>query len=181
MGPARFAWLLLLGACSSPQPKVPLEAPDVHFKRAAVLAAISPENRKEIEDLVASELERRRPDVEASSTWEEFPDLGKISRQGLINYLQFHGIDMLVTIVPFSETISASYDDWSDVADDDLGVYVEDLTPQVLAGRFGVQVVGWNVPTREPVYAKTSQVMVADVAGVRGVADFTIVTVTHEL
>ena len=181
MGPARLACLLLLGACSSPQPEVAREAPDVHFKRAAVLAAISPENRKQVEDLVAAEIERRRPDVSATSTWEEFPDLGRISTQGMLNYLQFHGIDLLVTIVPFSETISAGYDDWSDVAQDELGGYVGGLTPQVLAGRFGVQVVGWNVPTRAPVYAKTSEILIGDVAGPRGVADFAIATVTREL
>jgi len=178
---ARFVPLLLLGACSSSDEKVALEAPDVHFQKAAVMAAVAPENRKEIEDRVAAELERRRPGVQVITTWEAFPNLEEVSEVYLMNYLNRYGVDMLVTIVPFSETTNASYDEWSDVASDQMGGYVEDLDERVLLGRFGVQVVGWDVPTKQPVYAKTSQIMIGDVAGTDEVADFAVTTVTRDI
>jgi len=181
MSCARIVALLLLGACSSSRDDIALEAPDVHFQKAAVLAAVAPEDRREIEDAVAAEIERRRPGVQAITTWEAFPNLEGVSERYLMNYLNRYGVDLLVTIVPFSETTNASYDEWSDVASDKLGGYVEDLNERVLLGRFGVQVVGWDVPTKQPVYAKTSQIMVGDVAGTDEVADFAVATVTRDL
>ena len=146
-----------------------------------MLAAVEPGNRKEIEDLVAQELKRRRPDVEVITTFESFPDLDAVTDQRLMDYLNRYGVDMLLTIVPFAETRNASYDDWSDVANDELGAYVQDMEAQVLIGRFGVQVVGWDVPTKHPVYAKTSQILVGEVAGAEEVASFAVATVTRDI
>jgi hypothetical protein len=177
---SRFLPLLFLGACSSPQTDIPLEAPNVKFKKAAILAAVAPQHREEVENLVAAELERRRPESQAVATYGPLPDLDELTGQGLLNYLNYHSIDLLVTIVPFAETLSASYQ-WEDVASDEIGIYVEDLTPYVLAGRYGVQVVGWDVSSREPVYAKTSAIMVGETTGPAGVADFAATTVTRDI
>ncbi len=63
----------------------------------------------------------------------------------------------------------------------EFGDYVEGLSPHTLLGRFGVQVVGWDVDTREPVYAKTSQILVGEVSGPDGITDFAVESVTQDI
>jgi hypothetical protein len=183
MNLARFIPLpLLLAACSSPETEpVELEAPDVKFKKAAILAAVAPENRKEVEDFAVAEIKRRRPKASVIATWPKHPNLEAITEESFREFLEDEGIDLVVTIVPFVETVAAGYNELSDVAGEEIGLYVEDMRAHALAGRFGVQVVGWNVETKEPVYARTSQILVGEVAGPQGVAEFAVESVTRDL
>ena len=176
----RSTLLLALGACSSPEPTLPPKAPGVYFTKAAVLAAVDSDNRREVEDIVANEIHLRRPEVELISTWEQFPELAGLTEQRVIEDLQRQRVDLLVTIVPFSEEKRARYDDWSDVASDTLGTYVERLDAQSLRGTAGVQVVAWDVATRAPVYAETTELLVDEIAAPRDVIDFTVGTVTRD-
>lgn len=178
---ARLIPLLLLGACSSTKSNVPLDAPDVKFKKAFIVAAVGPEYRKDIEDRVAAEIQRRRPAVQVIPSFGQFPNPEDVSRHELQSFLSSHNIDMVITIVPFAETYSAKYDQWDDVANQELGTYVEDMHTQALIGRFGVQVVGWEVATKRPVYAKTRQITVGEASGPNGVVEFAADTVTRDI
>ncbi len=178
---ARLIPLLLLGACSTTKSSVPLEAPDVRFKKAFIVAAVGPEYRKDIEDHVAAEIQRRRPYVQVIPSFDQFPNPNEVREHEFISFLKSHDIDLVVTIVPFAETYAAKYDEWDDVAESELGTYVEGMDTQALVGRYGVQVVGWDVATKHPVYAKTRQVMVGEVSGPNGVIEFTADTVTRDI
>lgn len=178
---ARFVPLLLLGACSSTKSSVPLEAPDVKFKKAFIVAAVGPEYRKDIEDRVGAEIQRRRPYVQVIPSFGQFPNPNDVGRNELASFLKSHDIDFVVTIVPFAETYAAKYDQWDDVAGHELGEYVEGMETQALVGRYGVQVVGWDVATKLPVYAKTRQVVVGEVSGPNGVVEFASDTVTRDI
>ncbi len=178
---ARIAPLLLLSACSTSKTDAPLEAPDVKFKKAFIVAAIPSDGRKDVEERVAAEVQRRRPYVQVIPSYAQFPNPDEVKQQELLSFVRNHDIDMIITIVPFAETVLTQHDDWSDVAQDDVGRYVEDMSAQSLVGRYGVQVVGWEVATRKPVYAKTSQVIVGSVQGPSGVADFAIQAVTRDI
>ena len=170
--------LLALAACQSkPKESVPLEAPNVHFKKAIVLAAVAEDKRKEVEDMVVAELLRRRPDTKVTPSYKQFPDLGKATHERFKAYVDTQDVDMVVTIVPFAEIVAARYADWNKEPHE-LVAYYDDLSPAALVGRFGVQVVGWDVKTKRPVYAKTSEILVGEAVGVQGVTDFAVATVS---
>lgn len=178
---ARIVPLLVLCACTSSKSNVPLEAPDLKFKKAFIVAAIKSSNRKEVEEHVAAELQRRRPYVQVIPSYEQFPNPSDVHHQELMMFLESHDVDLVITIVPFVEAALAKHQDSSDVARDDLGHYVDHMDAQPIVGRFGVQVVGWDVATKKPVYAKTSQVIVGTVDGPNGVTDFAVHTVTRDI
>lgn len=174
--------LLSLAACktASTEQAVQLEAPDVHFRKAIIVAVTDNENRHAVEDAVAEEIHRRRPYTQIMTSYKAYPDLHKLTEERFQSYVYNHGIDIVVTIVPFAETVSAGYDDWTDVAGDELVPYVEKQPAGALVGRYGVQLVAWDVKTKRPVYAKTSQILVGELAGPNGVAEFAAATVTTE-
>ncbi len=176
-----FVSLLAFIGCASTEKEqpAPLEAADVRFERAVVLAAFPARSRRDVEDIAVAELERRRPNAQVLASWKEFPDVESVTGESFRDYLVENDIDFVVTIVPFAETITASYDDWSDEAADELDDFVEQVNAGALAGRFGLEVVGWDVATRAPVCSRTSQFLVGDVAGPNGVAEFAVATVTR--
>ena len=175
---ARLAPLLLVAACASSKDRPPLEAPNVHFNRALIVAEVAEDKRAEVEGIVANEIQKRRPHVQLIQSVDQFSDFKKVTRDQFLAYLQSHEIDLVVTIKPFAELARAEYASWPKTSKTELGDHVEHIQPTALVGRFGVQVVGWDVATRRPVYAKTSQTLVGSSAGPRGVADFAVTSVT---
>jgi len=175
---ARLAPLLLVAACASSKDRPPLEAPNVHFQRALIVAEVAQDKRAEVEGIVANEIQKRRPHVQVIQSADQFPDLEHLTREHFLAYLQSQAIDLVVTIKPFAELARAEYASWPKTSKTELGDHVEHIQPSVLVGRFGVQVVGWDVATKRPVYAKTSQTLVGSSAGPRGVADFAVTSVT---
>lgn len=175
---ARLALLLLVAACASSKDRPPLEAPNVHFNKALIVAEVAPDKRSEVEGIVANEIQKRRPHVQVIQSAEQFSDFGRVTRQQFLAYLQAHEIDLVVTIKPFAELARPEYASWSKVSKNELGDHVEHIQPTALVGRFGVQVVGWDVATRRPVYSKTSQTLVGSSSGSQGVADFAVTSVT---
>ena len=178
---ARIVPLLLLGACSSTKSNVPLEAPNVKFNRAFIIAAMGPEYRKDVETRAAEEIQKRRPHVQVIPSYGPFPDPNEVSENEFKTFLKSRDIDFVVTIVPFAETAAARYDDWQDVAAEEVDHYVGDMKVQALVGRYGIQVVGWDVATKKPVYAKTRQIMIGEASGPNGVVNFAVDAVTRDI
>jgi hypothetical protein len=178
---ARIVPLLLLGACSSSKSSVPLEAPNVKFNKALIIAAMGPEHRRDVETRAAEEIQKRRPHVQVIPSYGPFPDVNEVSETEFATFVKSRDIDMVVTIVPFAEAALTSHDGWDDVANDHVGHYVEDMKVQALVGRYGIQVVGWEVATKKPVYAKTRQTVFGEAAGPNGVVEFTVDAVTRDI
>ena len=172
--------LALLGACTTPakQSAPPLDAPNVVFKKAMVVAAFVPDQRQQIENLFATEIQRRRPAARVIASYQQFPEMGKTTENRFAAFLDTQAVDLVVTIEPFGEVMKTNFDDWSDIANVALGQYYGAMAPQELKGRIGVQVVGWDVKTKRPVYAKTSEILVGEAVGVQGVTDFAVTTVS---
>lgn len=186
MKPSLIASLLLVssglaavsGCASHPNP--PLEAPNVHFQKALVMAEAPLEKRREIERMVADEMQRRRPHVQVVLSSDQFPQLGQVSRENFLAYLQNYEIDLVMTITPFAEAVKMNYTD-SLANKQELGQHVMDARPNAMVGRYGVQVIGWDTKTRRPVYAKTSETLIGSASGPRGVADFAVTTVSRDI
>ncbi len=166
------------GCASHPTPA--LEAPNVHFQKALVMAEAPLEKRREIEKMVATEMQRRRPHVQVVLSSDQFPQLGAVSRESFLAYLQNYEIDLVMTITPFAEAVKMDYSD-TKASRQELGQHVMDARPNAMVGRYGVQVIGWDTKTRKPVYSKTSETLIGSASGPRGVADFAVTTVSRDL
>jgi len=184
---AALAPLLLVSAplavssgCASSHQSAPLEAPNVHFQKALVMAEAPLEKRRQIERMVADEMQRRRPHVQVVLSSDQFPQLGQVSRENFLAYLQNYEIDLVMTITPFAEAVKMEYTD-ARASQEELGKHVMDARPNAMVGRFGVQVIGWDTKTRRPVYSKTSETLIGSASGPRGVADFAVTTVSRDL
>src|SRR5262249_38114775 len=159
------AFVIPLGACASSHESAPLEAPNVHFQKALVMAEAPLEKRREIERMVADEMQRRRPHVQVVLSSDQFPDIEHVSRENFLAYLQNYEIDLVMTITPFAEAVSQSYGQWTAIKDEELGEHVVRAQAHSMVGRYGVQVVGWDTKTRKPVYAKKSETLMGASAG----------------
>src|SRR5262245_41234347 len=82
-----------LPGCASSHESAPLEAPNVHFQKALVMAEAPLEKRREIERMVADEMQRRRPHVQVVLSSDQFPDIEHVSRENFLAYLQNYEID----------------------------------------------------------------------------------------
>jgi hypothetical protein len=173
------AGLAFASGCASHK-SPPLEAPNVHFQKALVMAEAPLEKRREIERMVADEMQRRRPHVQVVLSSDQFPQLGQVTRENFLAYLQNYEIDLVMTITPFAEAVKMSYTDTAAMKEE-LGQHIVDARANAMIGRYGVQVIGWDTKTRRPVYSKTSETLIGSASGPRGVADFAVTTVSRDL
>jgi len=170
-----------LSGCATSHESAPLEAPNVHFQKALVMAEAPLEKRKEIERMVADEMQRRRPHVQVVLSSDQFPDIEHVSRENFLAYLQNYEIDLVMTITPFAEVMSQRYGQWTAIKNEELGEHVVHAQAATMTGRYGVQVIGWDTKTRKPVYAKKSETLLGASASPQGVATFAVTTVSREM